>query len=135
MRALLLCTAILFCGQVAATEPDIASLRAAAAQGDSEAQVALADALQQGSTAEQTQALTWYARAADAGDSRARLRHILLSRRLQANQPAPPVTGSGGTSDNGSIVLDASDDLADLPLGYHCHPFAFGKKICHSGPQ
>jgi TPR repeat protein len=128
----LLFTAALWCGVAMAVEPDRAVLRAAAAQGDIEAQIALADALQQGGTAEQTQALAWYARAADAGDSRARLRHLLLSRRLQASQPAPPVNTA---PDNGSIVLDAADDLTDLPMGYHCHPFAFGKKICHSGPQ
>lgn len=34
-----------------------------------------------------------------------------------------------------SLVVDASTDLSELPLGYHCHPFAFGKKICHNGPQ
>jgi TPR repeat protein len=132
MRILLLCVAWLVCAVAMAADADIALLRAAAAQGDIEAQVALADALQQGNTAEQTQALAWYARAADAGDSRARLRHILMSRRLQANQPVP---AANGASDNGSIVLDAADDLTDLPIGYHCHPFAFGKKICHSGPQ
>jgi TPR repeat protein len=130
--SVLLFIAALWCGAAMAVEPDRAVLRAAAERGDIEAQIALADTLQLGSTAEQTQALAWYALASEAGDSRARLRHILLSRRLQANQPVPPVNNA---PDDGSIVLDAADDLTELPIGYHCHPFAFGKKICHSGPQ
>jgi TPR repeat protein len=46
-------------------------LRELAVQGHGQAQLALADTLQQGSGAEHSEALRWYERSAAAGDSRA----------------------------------------------------------------
>ena len=108
-------------------------LRQASDQGDTEAQLALADTLQQGGPGAQEEALRWYARAADAWDVRARVRQARLSQRLQAAVRA--ATTVSPASSGGSLVVDAATDLADLPMGYHCHPFAFGKKVCHAGPQ
>ena len=98
-------------------------LRDAAVQGHGEAQLALADALAQGSGAEQREALHWYERGANAGDSRAASRAARLSPRLKAQAdaveraPEPEFPGS--------------EDSTNLPKGYHCHFYGVGQRVCH----
>ncbi len=50
-------------------------------------------------------------------------------------EKSTPQQSPSTASEPESLVVDASTDLSELPLGYHCHPFAFGKKVCHTGPQ
>jgi len=93
-----------------------------------EAQLALADALQQGSATQQQEALQWYGRAAAAGDVRASARHARLQQRVQA-----------ATAQDAAPAGDDADPFADpltggsgRPPGYHCHVYGLGKKVCHS---
>jgi TPR repeat protein len=89
-------------------------LRLAAAAEVVAAQIALADTLQQGAYAHQTEALDWYGKAAAAGDVRARVRMARLGRQLSS---ADAIT---------------VDDQAALPPGYHCHIYSLTKKVCHA---
>jgi TPR repeat protein len=97
------------------------------APGLVEAQLALADALQQGGAAQQDEALQWYARAAAAGDVRATARHARLQQRVQAARAAY-VPKPVGDADPFSDPFANSDSL---PPGYHCHFYGLGKKVCH----
>lgn len=113
----------------------LALLRQAAGGGWLEAQLALADTLQQGSGADQREAIRWYASAAAAGDVRASGRLARLTQRRNALEAAkeeakpdsPPA--SQGLDPSSS---DGADDLPFRPQGYHCHISGFGKKFCHS---
>lgn len=92
-------------------------LRAVATEGHPEAQLALADTLQQGTPLQQQEALQWYGRASAGGDIRATLRLARLQQRLQPPMPEP----------------DPEDANAARQPGYHCHIYGFGKKVCHGG--
>lgn len=109
--------------------PDIAAavdlLRELAVQGHGQAQLALADALQQGNGAEQREALHWYERSAATGDSRAVSRAARLAQRLKAQadavESAPDPFAPG------------FEDPVNLPPGYHCHRYGRGQQVCHGG--
>lgn len=107
----------------------IALLRDLALNGMTEAQLALADTLQQGDATQQKEALHWYGRASAAGDVRATLRHTRLSQRLQA---AADAANAASTPDADDPYADPEANAARQP-GYHCHFYGFGKKICHAG--
>ncbi|HXA46270.1 MAG TPA: hypothetical protein VNW52_01470 [Burkholderiaceae bacterium] len=107
-------------------------LRAAAGNGVIAAQLVLADTLQKGKQAEQTEALVWYRRAELAGDTRAAARYVRLARRMEAAAvlaaastiPDPPA---------GTIVDPTSQEMPALyRQGYHCHAMSFGQKWCHT---
>ncbi len=92
------------------------------------AKMALADALQQGTTEQQKQAVEWYTNLAASGDVRAIARKARLQQRLDAQKAVEATT----------VVTDAADPFADpfsgddsLPPGYHCHFYGLGKKVCH----
>lgn len=109
-------------------------LRTLAQDGMTEAQLALADTLQQGTTAEQQEALTWYGRAAAAGDVRAGLRQTRLAGRLQAAADAANAasTPDASASDSNDPYADSISNSVRVP-GYHCHMYGLGKKVCHGG--
>ena len=111
-------------GLQAETKPDDAMdlLRALATEGHAEAQLALADTLQQGTPLQQQEAVQWYGRASAAGDIRATMRQARLQQRLQP----PPASADDGFGDS------ENSNAARQP-GYHCHMYGFGKKVCHSG--
>jgi TPR repeat protein len=104
-------------------------LRVLSAQGQLEAQLALADTLQQGDTAQQKEAQKWYGQASSAGDVRATLRLTRLTQRLNAAavsaNPAPASNDADPNTGDGSGSWQQP--------GYHCHMYGFGKKICHGG--
>lgn len=113
----------------------LALLRQAAGGGWVEAQLALADTLQQGSDADQREAMRWYASATAAGDVRASGRLARLTQRRNAleaaKEEAKPesLPASQGLD---PLSSDGADDLPFKPQGYHCHFSGFGKKFCHS---
>jgi TPR repeat protein len=92
-----------------------------------EAQLALADMLQDGTGVQQQEALQLYGRAAAGGDVRASARQARLLQRMEATKAAEVSTP----------IRDAdpfSDPFANsdaLPPGYHCHFYGLGKKVCH----
>jgi TPR repeat protein len=107
-------------------------LRKASDHGLTEAQLALADTLQNGTETDQRQALEWYARVKLAGDARAGARYDHLARRIDATAttaadkpiPDPPP---------GTIVNPTSQEMQSLYReGYHCHIMPFGQKWCHN---
>ena len=109
-------------------------LRTLALDGMTEAQLALADTLQQGDTAQQQEAVQWYSKAAATGDVRATARQARLAGRLQAAIDAAKAAASAPSAP------DASDPYSDLlnnaatqQPGYHCHFYGLGKKVCHGG--
>lgn len=103
-------------------EEAIDQLRAVATEGLLEAQLALADTLQQGTPLQQQEALQWYGRASAAGEIRATLRQARLLQRLQ-----PPAAANSNTDE------DPENAAAARQPGYHCHMYGFGKKVCHGG--
>lgn len=114
-------------GGPAREEPALDLLRQLA-PANVEAQLALADALQQGSAVQQQEALQWYGRATAAGDVRASVRQARLQQRVQA-----------ATAQDAAPAGDDADPFADpltggtaRPPGYHCHVYGLGKKVCHS---
>jgi len=104
-------------------------LRALALDGMTEAQLALADILQQGDAVQQKEAVQWYGRAAAAGDVRAGLRQSRLAQRIQAAEDAAKAATTPEADDP---YADGLNNAARQP-GYHCHMYGFGKKICHGG--
>jgi hypothetical protein len=100
-------------------------LREAALQGSIEAQLALADTLQQGDASEQREALHWYERAGESGDSRAVSRAARLSLRLKIQADTVDTSPNPYSSDD--------EDRANLPKGYHCHRYGRGQQVCHGG--
>jgi TPR repeat protein len=109
----------------------LALLRQAAGSGWVEAQLALADTLQQSNDADQREAMRWYGTAAAAGDIRASGRLARLTQRRNALEAAKaesaPAPQGSDLSQPGS-----GEDLPFKPQGYHCHISGFGKKFCHS---
>jgi hypothetical protein len=103
-------------------------LRSLAIRSMAEAQLALADTLQQGTVLQKQEALDWYARVSIAGDVRATFRHARLKQRLQALANA----GNAAASDASDPSGDWGVDPATLP-GYHCHFYGLGEKVCHAG--
>lgn len=103
----------------------VSLLREAALQGHREAQLALADTLQQGSGAEEREALHWYERAATAGDSRAMSRAARLSQRLKEKGVAVDMAPKPSFSN--------PEDQENMPPGYHCHRYGLGRQYCHGG--
>ena len=113
----------------------LALLRQAAGGGWVEAQLALADTLQQSSDADQREAMRWYAAAATAGDVRASGRLARLTQRRKALEAAKAEARlESATAVQGMDPLqpDGADDLPFKPQGFHCHISGFGKKFCHS---
>lgn len=117
----------------------LALLRQAASSGWVEAQLALADTLQQSNDADQREAMRWYASAAAAGDVRASSRLARLTQRRNALEAAKAeakleVNAEPAAQLQGLDPLqsDGADDLPFKPQGYHCHITGFGKKFCHS---
>lgn len=108
------------------TAAAVSLLREVALQGHTEAQLALADTLQQGNGAEEREALHWYERAASAGDSRAMSRAARLSQRLKEKGVAVDVVP------NSSFFSDP-EDQENMPAGYHCHRYGLGRQYCHGG--
>ena len=109
----------------------LALLRQAAGNGWVEAQLAVADTLQQGPDADQREALRWYASASAAGDVRATVRVARLTQRRNAllaakAEAAATLQGQERTPSEGT------DAPAFTPPGYHCHMFGLGKTFCHS---
>lgn len=102
----------------------LALLRQAAGGGWVEAQLALADTLQQSNDADQREAMRWYANAAAAGDVRASVRLTRLTQRRNALEAAK--------AEAKVESADSAEDLPFKPQGYHCHISGFGKKFCHS---
>lgn len=116
----------------------VALLRQAAGSGWLEAQLALADTLQQGNDAEQREAMRWYAAAA-AGDVRASGRLSRLTQRRNALEAAKAAATLEANTESAAVPQgldplqsDGADDLPFKPQGYHCHISGFGKKFCHS---
>ena len=107
------------------TTAAVSLLREAALQGHGEAQLALADTLQQGNGAEEREALHWYERAASAGDSRAMSRAARLSQRLKEKGVAVDMAPNSGFSN--------PEDQENMPPGYHCHRYGLGRQYCHGG--
>ena len=92
-----------------------------------EAQLALADALQDGPVVQQQEALRWYGLAAAAGDVRASARQARLLQRVQASRaPEVPIP-----INDGDPFSDPFGNSDSLPPGYHCHFYGLGKKVCH----
>lgn len=117
----------------------LALLRQASGSGWVEAQLALADTLQQSDDADQREAMRWYASAAAAGDVRASGRLARLTQRRNALEAAKAeakleARAESATAPQGLDPLqsDGADDLPYKPQGYHCHISGFGKKFCHS---
>lgn len=105
-------------------ERGMAALRRAASLDYVEAQMALADYFQAASPARPDDALYWYGRARQLGDSRATGRAEHLKRRiaLDAARPEPPP---------GTVVDPTPMELQDLYRdGYHCHTM-YGEQWCH----
>jgi TPR repeat protein len=107
------------------TAAAVSLLREAALQDHREAQLALADTLQQGNGAEEREALHWYERAATAGDSRAMSRAARLSQRLKDKGVAVDAVPNSSFSN--------PEDLGNMPPGYHCHRYGMGRQYCHGG--
>ena len=109
----------------------LALLRQAAGSGWVEAQLALADTLQQSNDADQREAMRWYGTAAAAGDVRASGRLARLTQRRNALEAAK---AESAPAQQGSDLSqpDSWEDLPFKPQGYHCHISGFGKKFCHS---
>lgn len=103
----------------------VSLLREASLQGHREAQLALADTLQQGNGAEEREALHWYERAATAGDSRAMSRASRLSQRLKEKGVAVDAVPNSGFLN--------PEDQENMPAGYHCHRYGLGRQYCHGG--
>jgi TPR repeat protein len=103
------------------------ALRELALQGNSPAQLALADSLQSGSKAEMREALQWYDRVAAAGESRVQLRRARVAQRLAQMETAPEVPPN-----NAPDPFDYVDDSMARTPGYHCHVFG-RRKVCHGG--
>ena len=113
----------------------LALLRQAAGSGWVEAQLALADTLQQGHDADQREALRWYATAAAAGDVRASGRLNRLTQRrnaLEAAKTEAKLESAATPQGLDPLQPNGADDLPFRPQGYHCHASGFGKKFCHS---
>ena len=113
----------------------LALLRQAAGSGWVEAQLALADTLQQSNDADQREAIRWYSTAATAGDVRASGRLARLTQRRNAIEAAKAeARAESAEAPQGLDPLqsDGADDLPFKPQGYHCHISGFGKKFCHS---
>lgn len=113
----------------------LALLRQAAGGGWMEAQLALADTLQQSHDADQREAMRWYASAAAAGDVRASGRLARLTQRrnaLEAAKAEAKAEVAGTPQGLDPLQADGGDDLPFKPQGYHCHISGFGKKFCHS---
>jgi TPR repeat protein len=109
-------------------------LRALALDGMTEAQLALADTLQQGDTAQQQEAVLWYGRAAATGDVRAASRQARLSARLQAAaEAARAAANPPAAADPDDPYADLLNNAAAQQPGYHCHFYGLGKKVCHGG--
>lgn len=89
------------------------------------AQLALADTLQGGTTAELREALQWYDRAIAAGVLRAQLRRARAAQRLRQLEPPPD-----GQPTNPTNPFDEGDDAASRQPGYHCHVYG-RQKYCH----
>ncbi|MBC7916191.1 MAG: SEL1-like repeat protein [Rhodoferax sp.] len=115
--------------------PDAATklLRALAEGGMTEAQMALADTLQQGDTVQQQEAVQWYSRAAAAGDVRAAARQSRLAGRLQAAADAAKAASTPAPSDPDDPYADMLNNAAAQQPGYHCHFYGLGKRVCHGG--
>lgn len=114
----------------------IQQLRTLAGDGMTEAQLALADTLQQGDAAQQQEAVQWYSRAAAAGDVRAGSRQSRLAGRLQAAADAANAAKAARTpsaNDGNDPYADLLDNAAAQQPGYHCHMYGLGKKVCHGG--
>jgi len=105
----------------------LAALRELALQGQSAAQLALADSLQGGDKAELREALQWYDRAVAAGESRAQLRRVRVAQRLSQMEPAPD-----SQPNNTPDPFGEGDDSMSRSPGYHCHVFGH-RKVCHGG--
>ncbi len=117
----------------------LALLRQAAGGGWAEAQLALADTLQQSNDADQREAMRWYASAAAAGDLRAAGRLARLTQRRNALEAAKSDSKAEASAESAAAPQgldprqsDGADDLPFKPQGYHCHISGFGKKYCHS---
>lgn len=111
----------------------IQQLRTLAVDGMAEAQLALADTLQQGDAAQQQEAVQWYRRAAAAGDVRAASRQARLAGRLQAAADAANAVSTPSTPDSSDPYADMLNNAATQQPGYHCHMYGLGKKVCHGG--
>jgi TPR repeat protein len=111
------------------TDAAIDMLRRLANQGLLESQMALADTLQQGDTAQQKEAQQWYAQASNAGDVRATMRLTRLTQRLKAGAESSSPTATDSLSDT---IPDGGKAPWQQP-GYHCHIYGLGKKVCHGG--
>lgn len=120
-------------------QPALALLRQASGSGWLEAQLALADTLQQSNDADQREAMRWYASAAAAGDVRASGRLARLTQRRNALETAKADAKFEAKAESAAALQgldplqsDGADDLPFKPQGYHCHILGFGKKFCHS---
>ena len=113
----------------------LALLRQAAGNGWVEAQLALADTLQQSNDADQREAMRWYVTAAAAGDVRASGRLARLTQRrnaLEAAKAEAKAEAAAAPQGLDPLQSDGAEDLPFKPQGYHCHISGFGKKFCHS---
>ena len=112
----------------------LALLRQAAGSGWVEAQLAVADTLQQSNDADQREAMRWYASAATAGDVRASGRLARLTQRRAAQEAAKTDSKVDPAAPSGASPLPSEDteNLPFKPQGYHCHVSGLGKKFCHS---
>ena len=110
-----------------------------------EAQIVLADHLQEGDARQQHEALQWYARAAAAGDVRASARRSRLVQRVEAAQTAAAevaaaaaaaaaakTSGSPTAGQAADPLFDPMDGADSRQPGYHCHFYGLNRKVCHS---
>lgn len=97
-----------------------------------DAQLALADALHEGTLEQQQEALRWYARAAQSGDVRASVRHARLLHRIQAAQTPSTTAPAPATKPSLDPLSDPFAGSSALPPNYHCHYYSITRRVCHS---
>ena len=114
----------------ASREAALTALRAAAGDGNVDAQLALGGLLDRDAQVRDDEALSWYERAARRGNRVAQQRVLEMRSRPDASPGIP----------RGAFVIRLprtalGDDgpPPDIPPGYHCHPLGNQRMWCHGG--
>ena len=114
----------------ASREAALTALRAAAGEGNVDAQLALGGLLDRDAKVRDDEAQAWYERAARGGSRLAQRRYIEMRARPDASPGMP----------RGAFVIRLprtalGDDgpPPDIPPGYHCHPLGNQRMWCHGG--
>jgi TPR repeat protein len=113
-------------------EQALSALRSAATAGDVDAQLALANLLDQGQAERDDEALRWYGQAARSGNRIARRRYM----DMLAKPPGKTNVSAAGFMvhlPRDAMQGDLTEAPADLPPGYHCHFLGHGQMWCHGG--